>query len=41
MNTTYTVALIDFVATAIYGIPKEKLTNTGRDMRDVMIAGLK
>jgi 2',3'-cyclic-nucleotide 2'-phosphodiesterase (5'-nucleotidase family) len=41
MKTTYTVALIDFVATGTYEITKDRLTDTGRDMRDVVIAGLK
>jgi 5'-nucleotidase / UDP-sugar diphosphatase len=40
-STTYTVAFIDFVAAGTYEIAKEKLTDTKRDMRDVVIAGLK
>jgi 2',3'-cyclic-nucleotide 2'-phosphodiesterase (5'-nucleotidase family) len=40
-NTLYTVAFIDFVATDTYGIAPNRLTDTGRDMREVIMDGLK
>ena len=40
-NKIYSVAFIDFVAAGTYAIQKDKLTDTGKDMRDVIIAGLK
>ena len=36
---TYTVALIDFVASGSLGISADKLTDTGKDMRDAFVAG--
>jgi hypothetical protein len=39
-NQTYTVAMIDFVAMNTYKLPKEKLNDTGKDMRAVIITGL-
>lgn len=36
---TYSVAFIDFVATGSLGISAEKLTDTGKDMRDAIAAG--
>jgi 5'-nucleotidase len=36
---TYTVAVIDFVATGALGLPADLLTDTGQDMRDVFVRG--
>ncbi|HEY3332279.1 MAG TPA: bifunctional UDP-sugar hydrolase/5'-nucleotidase [Capsulimonadaceae bacterium] len=35
-DTPYTVALVDFVATSAYGLPRSSLTATGKDIRDIV-----
>jgi 2',3'-cyclic-nucleotide 2'-phosphodiesterase (5'-nucleotidase family) len=37
-NRTYTVAIMDFPAREAYKLPADKVTNTKRDIRDVVIA---
>ncbi len=37
---TYKVALVDFIARSAYKMPDEKFTETGRDIREVVIAYL-
>ena len=39
-NKTYKVALVDYPARAAYKLPVEKVVDTGRDMREVVIAYL-
>lgn len=35
---TYKVALVDFIARSTYKLPDTKLTETGRDIRDIVVA---
>lgn len=37
---TYTIVLVDFTATGTLGLPRERVTDTGLDLRDAVIAGL-
>lgn len=39
-DQTYTVAFVDFIARTVYKLPEAQITDTGRDMRDVVIAYL-
>src|SRR5262249_23011743 len=37
---TYTVALVDYPARAAYKLPEERIKDTGRDIREVVIVDL-
>lgn len=38
-NRTYKVAIVDFTATGTLGLPTEKVTDTGQDLREAFIRG--
>lgn len=39
-DRTYTVALVDYAARSTYKLPQDRITDTGRDVRDVVMAYL-